>query len=51
MHNLIGRKFKYHSYFGDILTFEIVEVVNINGKTNVLNENLMHFELSEIELI
>jgi hypothetical protein len=51
MQKLIGRKFKYHSYFGDILTFEIVEIVNINGKLKVINENLVAFGLDEIELI
>jgi len=51
MTNLVGKKFKYVSHFGDVLYFTIEAIIFDNGKAKAMNENLVTFCLDEIEIL
>lgn len=51
MTNLIGKKFKYVTHFGDVLYFTIEAIIFDNGKAKAINENLVAFCLDEIEIL
>ena len=51
MTNLIGKKFRYISHFGDVLYFTIEAIIFENGKAKAMNSNLVTFCLDEITII
>jgi hypothetical protein len=51
MKELIGKKFRYISHFGDVLYFTIEAIIFDNGKAKAMNSNLVTFCLDEIEIL